>query len=629
MKYLNKIASVFFVAALGLLTMTSCEGGDLYNIGAPEWLSEMSGGEEDDSNIIPVTPNPSTLGSADNTTAWWTVFTDDYKTEPGKTYQIKFMNYGGASNWNNFVLILRNEAKDFEYAVLRSDNWGWGTGYSGEESDAHFSKKMESSDRDWATWLKAMNMAKCTMNIYNYGDGTADVKITMLGSDGNTYTQEYTGISVDKDDLYFAFTVDNSHIEFGDIDVEDSDPVSMTLSGVPSEVAVGTTLEEVVANVKATVTFESGVTKDVTANELQFEAIPNMEDLGQKTLVVIYNKTYLGENCGKPIVESKIFSVVKELSAFTQTYVVPTPLILGAEDNTSAPWYEFFTNNIKVEPKETKVVSFTNYTAGNNNWDNFLIRLNTANWASYAVVRADNFGWDPGYAACTPSMEPDRVWEEWLPDMNGGKVTAYITNNGDGTADIKIDMVGVSGKAYKQEYIGINTIDPEDMYFNVLVENAHVVFDQVVGATDNSNLWGDQVMSQMVRVSAHQAATFNFTNNSAAVNNWDNFMIVLGNSAGEQQAVCRADNWGWGTSFDSCTKTIEADRNWDEWRAAMDGAKVTVTITNNGDGTADVKAVMVGNNSKTYTQDYTGVTVNNPDDFNVRFSVDACHLVFE
>ena len=48
MKYLNKLASVFFIAMLGMLTMTSCEGGDLYDIGSPEWLSEMGGGEEDD-----------------------------------------------------------------------------------------------------------------------------------------------------------------------------------------------------------------------------------------------------------------------------------------------------------------------------------------------------------------------------------------------------------------------------------------------------------------------------------------------------------------------------------------------------------------------------------------------------
>ena len=46
MKYLNKLASVFFIGALGVLTMTSCEGSDLYKVNAPDWLAEMGGEEE-------------------------------------------------------------------------------------------------------------------------------------------------------------------------------------------------------------------------------------------------------------------------------------------------------------------------------------------------------------------------------------------------------------------------------------------------------------------------------------------------------------------------------------------------------------------------------------------------------
>ena len=38
MKYLNQIATAFCVAALGLMTLTSCEGGDLYSIDSPENL---------------------------------------------------------------------------------------------------------------------------------------------------------------------------------------------------------------------------------------------------------------------------------------------------------------------------------------------------------------------------------------------------------------------------------------------------------------------------------------------------------------------------------------------------------------------------------------------------------------
>ena len=58
MKHLNKIASAFCAAALGMLALTSCEGGDLYKensyvvsdfdkIFAEEWILET-----------PITPRP-------------------------------------------------------------------------------------------------------------------------------------------------------------------------------------------------------------------------------------------------------------------------------------------------------------------------------------------------------------------------------------------------------------------------------------------------------------------------------------------------------------------------------------------------------------------------------------------
>ena len=628
MKYLNKLASVFFIAMLGMLTMTSCEGGDLYDIGSPEWLSEMGGGEEDESNIITVVPNPTTLGNTDNTTPWWTVFTDDIKAEPGKTYQVQFLNYGsGTSNWLNYLLVLRNEAKDFEYAVLRADNWGWGTGYTGEESDAHFIKKMESENRDWGAWAKAMSLAKCTLTLYNYGDGTADVKIIMLGSDNQTYTQEYNNISVDKDNLYFSFTCEGSHLEFGNIDIEDSEPTAMTLNGVPSEVVLGTELNEFLANVTATVTFAEGVTKEIPASELQFEIIPDFTELGQKTLVVVYNKTYMGNNCSKPVIASKTFSLVKELSAFTQTYVVPTPILLGAEDN-STPFWGAHTENIKIAPKETKVATFTNYSSCASNWNNFCIVLCKENNAEYAVVRADNYGWGDGYAACTPTMEAGRDWDVWRPAMDGAKVTTYVTNNGDGTADVKAVMVGNNGATYTQEYKGINTVDPDNFYFRFTVDGCHLVFDKEVGASDCSTpFWGAH--SPNIQVIGHQVCTVNFTNYSSCASNWNNFCIVLCKADNTEYAVVRADNYGWGDGYGACTATMEEGRNWDAWRPAMNGAKVSAQIVNNGDGTADIKVVMHGTDGNDYTQDYIGINTVDPDNFYFNFTVDGSYLVFE
>ena len=396
MKNFIKTTTAFCLAALGMLSLMSCEGADLYKVNAPDWLADMEL-EEEELNIVEVTPSPEVLGETNNSTPWWTVFTDDIKAEPGMTYQVKFINYGGNSNYKNFLIVLRNEAKNVEYAVLRADNWGWTSADTdGANSDKYFMKKMESDSRDWPTWLKAMSMAKCTATIANYGNGKCDVKISMLGADNVTYTQEYTDISVDQDDLYFSFTCEGSHLEFGDFDVEDSEPVSLTLNGVPTEVIIGTTLEEMLESVTAMVTFENNVTKDIVASDLQFELIPDMTETGTKTLVAVYNKTYLGENCSKPVIASKTFTVVKEFSAFTETLVVPTPHVLGAENNSTAFW-QMHSNNIKVEPKETKVVHFTNYTNGVGNWNNFVVILNGADVSKeYGVVRADNWGWGPG-----------------------------------------------------------------------------------------------------------------------------------------------------------------------------------------------------------------------------------------
>ena len=617
MKYLNKLASVFFIAAFGML-MVSCEGGDLFDVNAPDWLADMGQKEEDPSSIVETTPNPTKLGEANNTTAWWTVFTDDIKAEPGKTYQIKFTNFGGASNWNNFVLILRNEAKDVEYAVLRADNWGWGTGYSGEESDAHFAKKMESDDRDWATWLKAMSRAKCTMNIYNYGDGTADVKVTMLGSDGNTYTQEYTGVSVDKDNLYFAFTVDNSHIEFGDVDVKDSEPVAMKLNGVAAKVKLGTSFEDAFANVTATVTFADGVAKEVEGKDLQIQAVPDMNSVGKKTLVAVYNKTYLGENADTPIVGTAEFEIVDKMYK-----------TVGATDNTGAFWSDH-SEAIKVNPGETFVSYFTNYTAGGDNWNNFLVVLATADGTTeYSVLRADNFGWGTGYDASIRTTEEGRDWAEWIGAMDGAKVTTFVTNNGDGTADVKAIMVGNNGKTYEQNYKGINNVDPNNFYFHFTIEKAHLEFDAVTGDENNTGaFWSAH--SPAHKVEANQTFVTRFTNYTAGGDNWNNFLVVLATADGTTEySVLRADNFGWGTGYDASIRTTEEGRDWAEWIGAMDGAQVTAYVTNNGDGTADVKAIMVGNNGKTYEQNYKGINNVDSNNFYFHFTIEKAHLVFE
>ena len=61
--------------------------------------------------------------------------------------------------------------------------------------------------------------------------------------------------------------------------------------------------------------------------------------------------------------------------------------------------------------------------------------------------------------------------------MNGAKVKLTIANNGDGTASIKAVMHGTDNNEYVQNYIGINTIDPDNLYFRLTVDGSHMVFE--------------------------------------------------------------------------------------------------------------------------------------------------------
>jgi len=658
MKYLNKLASVFFIAALGVMTLTSCEGSDLYKVNAPDWLSGMGGNEEessgDEEDLSGQMEDVYTIGATDYSTGWWSQFSKYYVIPEAQKWIAQFnlhINPEAPNTYKNYAMIICNDEERGtenykEYGAIRFDNQPAANNDGNSEWGDYIDRSLVFSDLTFATntdsGVEKLG-GKVTVTI-DRTEGGLVVKMTN-GTVTKTYTQTTPLVNLNADasntNIRVFFVPEGSYIDWistniepigGCTSAEDKQPLSMELTGVPSEVLVGTELNEAMANVTAVITFEQGVTANVTAEDLQFKAIPNMEDLGQKTLVVLYNKTFKGLNADKPIIATKTFSVVKELSAFTETVVVPTPLVLGAEDNSSG-WWSAHTDNIKVEPKETKVVNFTNYTSGGANWNNFVIVLNKASLAEYAVVRADNYGWGDGYAACTPvgGFGSDEEWTAWREAMNGAKVTAYITNNGDGTADIKAVMHGTNGTDYVQEYNGINTVDPDDMYFRFTVDGCHLVFDNALGTSDCTAGWWSAHTTN-VQVPSHTVCTINFTNYTSGVNNWNNFVVVLNKADLAEYAVVRADNFGWGDGYAACTATGgfgTDDAAWAAWRTAMNGAKVTVQIVNNGDGTADVKAVMHGTDGNDYTQDYIGINTIDPDNLYFRFTVDSSYLVFE
>jgi hypothetical protein len=639
MKY-NKIATALCAATLGLMALTSCEGGDLFSIDSPDWLTSKAdsiaaekAANQGDDVIEGMEEDVYTVGATDFSTGWWAVFSKYYQIPEGQKWVAQFnlnINPAATNTYKNFAMIICNDedrgAGNYkEYGAIRFDNQPSGNSEWGDYIDRSLVSSTLTFETDTDAGVDKLG-GKVTLTVDRTNGG---LEVTMTnGTVTKTYVQKSPLANLNADSsngtIRCFLVPEGSYINWlgstiepigGFTSAEDKQPLSMVLNGVPKKVLQGTTLEEAFANVTATVNFETGVSKDVTAADLTFEAIPDMTNLGAKTLVAVYGKTYKGEAATKPVIAYANFEVVDKMYN-----------MVGAADNSTG-WWGAHSENIRVAPGETYVSTFTNYTSGANNWNNFVVVLCAEDNSEYAVVRADNYGWGAGYEGnsnlVTSGGQAD--WGTWLAAMDGAKVTTYVTNNGDNTANVKAVMVGTDGVTYEQYYNGI-IIDSENFYFRYTVDGCHLEFDDVVGEEDNSTGWWTSHW-QDITVPAGKTYTTRFTNYTNGAANWNNFVVVLTRQDNSEYAVLRGDNYGWGDSYGACTPS-GGQADWAAWLAAMDGAKVTVSITNNG-SSADVKCVMIGSDGQTYYQNYIGISPIDGEDFRFRFTCEGAHLVFE
>ena len=556
----------------------------MYSVNSPDWLSEKIDSIEKskvstEEVLVGMNEDVYTVGNTDFSSGFWSSFSKYYVVQDNQKWNAVFnlnINPSATNTYKNFALIITNDVDRggtgyTEYGAIRFDNQPSGNSEWGDHIDRSCVQSNLTFETDTDKGVDKLG-GKVTLTVDRSRVDTFMVKITN-GTITKTYIQpsKIANLNADESNTNIrCFLVpEGSFIDFQQSNVEpiggytsakDKAPVSMVLNNVPAEVDKGTTLEEAMQNVSATVTFEEGVTKVIPASELLFSAINDMDEVGEKTLIVIYNKTFKGENASTPIVANAKFNVVAGIKTITviqaptrtnyyyynsaavdgvnhtlafdptgmvvnATYVegepgvidnskltfsripatagkhevtittengrtatvevnvaesavkavTPTPVSLGAEDCSTAWWTEF-TENMKIPAGETFEFNFTNYSSGVNNWNNYVVILRKADLAEYAVVRADNYGWGNGYAACTP-IGTQGDWATWLATMNGAKVKMFVTNCNNGTADIQAIVTGTDGSVTTQSYLGINTIDPSDLNVAFTVDSSHLKFN--------------------------------------------------------------------------------------------------------------------------------------------------------
>lgn len=583
MKHLNKLASVFCMAAMGLTALTGCEGSDMYSVNSPDWLSEKIDSIEKskvstEEVLVGMNEDVYTVGNTDFSSGFWTSFSKYYVVQDNQKWNAVFnlnINPSATNTYKNFALVITNDVDRggtgyTEYGAIRFDNQPSGNSEWGDHIDRSFVQSNLTFETDKDKGVDKLG-GKVTLTVDRSRVDTFMVKITN-GTVTKTYIQpsKIANLNADESNTNIrCFLVpEGSFIDFQQSNVEpiggytsaqDKAPVSMVLNNVPAEVDKGTTLEEAMQNVSATVTFEEGVTKVIPASELLFSAINDMDEVGEKTLIVIYNKTFKGENAATPIVANAKFNVVAGIKTITVTQ---------APTRTNYYYYN------------SAAVDGVNHTLA---FD-----------PTGMVVNATYVEGEPGV------IDNSKLTFSRIPATAGKHEVTITTENGR-TATVEVNVAESAVKAVTPSPVSL-------------------------GAEDCSTAWWTEFTENM-KIPAGETFEFNFTNYSSGVNNWNNYVVILRKADLAEYAVVRSDNYGWGNGYAACTP-IGTQGDWATWLATMNGAKVKLFVTNCNNGTADIQAIVTGTDGSVTTQSYLGINTINPSDLNVAFTVDSSHLKF-
>ena len=583
MKHLNKLASVFCMAAMGLTALTGCEGSDMYSVNSPDWLSEKIDSIEKskvstEEVLVGMNEDVYTVGNTDFSSGFWTSFSKYYVVQDNQKWNAVFnlnINPSATNTYKNFALVITNDVDRggtgyTEYGAIRFDNQPSGNSEWGDHIDRSFVQSNLTFETDKDKGVDKLG-GKVTLTVDRSRVDTFMVKITN-GTVTKTYIQpsKIANLNADESNTNIrCFLVpEGSFIDFQQSNIEpiggytsaqDKAPVSMVLNNVPAEVDKVTTLEEAMQNVSATVTFEEGVTKVIPASELLFSAINDMDEVGEKTLIVIYNKTFKGENAATPIVANAKFNVVAGIKTITVTQ---------APTRTNYYYYN------------SAAVDGVNHTLA---FD-----------PTGMVVNATYVEGEPGV------IDNSKLTFSRIPATAGKHEVTITTENGR-TATVEVNVAESAVKAVTPTPVSL-------------------------GAEDCSTAWWTEFTENM-KIPAGETFEFNFTNYSSGVNNWNNYVVILRKADLAEYAVVRSDNYGWGNGYAACTP-IGTQGDWATWLATMNGAKVKMFVTNCNNGTADIQAIVTGTDGSVTTQSYLGINTIDPSDLNVAFTVDSSHLKF-
>ncbi len=549
----SALYAAVLVAVFATFGLGGCDKMNHYTINAPSNLQSridsIKAAKPNTGDTTYVNIATAIVGAEDNSSAWWSAFSDYFTIPTNKLLHMEFINHTtGINNWNNWNLAVVNLADrasaDYkEYFVLRSDAFGWGGKMASVDPNYAFDIKMitqnyPSDDKGviWSDFRTTMQGARVSIELDHSVTGNVFVTATAVGTNGTTMVETYNQPVSATADIMAFLVCDGSHFEMKKAYlipskitvVPDVNPVSIAIEGAPAFVEMGN--KNFWGNAKATVTFADGSSILADSTNISFTVIPDMTTLGVKTVIVAYSKTKEG-------------AYGKAVSNFYKLEVTNPVVSLEVTTLPNITKYYYFSND-PVIFNTTGIVVTGTYSDG-----------------SKGVIPNAN--------------------------LQFGKIPAAS-----GSQSALITYVGATKT--------VTTTCPLTLVKGV----------SQVGANDFSSAWWT-VFSSDYPVASGSSKTITMYCYSDNLANWHSPCTILRKADKTEYGVVRMDNFGWGTGYG--TATSSSDWNWGIFTSGISGSKVAITVTNNGNNTADILYNVTYASGETHFQKYAGVTVDSSD----------------
>jgi hypothetical protein len=553
MKTIKLMTCALYAAVLAAFGLVGCEKLDLYSIDAPDDLQRridsIAAARPNTGDTTFLTIATAIVGPEDNSAGWWAYFSDYFTIPSNKLLHLEFVNHGTGVNNWNNW----NLAVTNEIADREAEDYAE---YFVLRSDAFgWGGSMADEGYVWDPALISHNYPDTDED----GDIWNDFRNTMQGA--------YVILEVDHSATGNVF-VTATAVGSNDTELVETyqQPVSATADIVAFLVCDGSYFEMKEAYL---IPSKVSVIEDVNPVSITIEGAPAFVELGNEnfwgdaTATVTY-----ADGSSEQVDSSDItFNVIPDMTSLgVKTVVVAySKTKQGAYTQAVSTFYTLEVTNPVVSLEVTNLPNITTYYY----FSSDSIIFNTTG----IVVTAT-------YSDDTQGILPNGT-------LKFSKIPAA-----EGSQTAVISYVGATNT--------VTTTCPLTLVKGV----------SQVGATDFSSVWWT-AFSDDYTVASGSSKTFTMYCYSDNLANWHSPCTILRKADKTEYGVVRMDNFGWGTGYVTATRT--SDWNWDIFTSNISGSRVVITVTNNGDNTADILYNVTYANGETHFQKYEGITVDSSD----------------